>query len=51
MSSSSAKKRVFGYDLLKALAMFMVVFYHLQMLDFLSHLTCIIYQILIKSYN
>ncbi len=34
MSSSSAIKRVFGYDLLKALAMFMVVFYHLQMLDF-----------------
>lgn len=34
MSSSSPQKRVFGYDLLKALAMFMVVFYHLQMLDF-----------------
>lgn len=34
MSSSRAKGRVFGYDLLKALAMFMVVFYHYLMLDF-----------------
>jgi len=34
MSSSQANKRVFGYDLLKAIAMFMVVFYHYEMLDF-----------------
>ncbi len=29
-----ANKRYFGYDLLKALAIFMVVFYHMNMLDF-----------------
>ena len=34
MNSSHTKKRVYGYDLLKALAMFMVVFYHFQMLDY-----------------
>lgn len=34
MSSSKINKRVFGYDLLKALAMFLVVFYHFLMLDF-----------------
>lgn len=34
MSSSLTKERVFGYDLLKALAMFLVVFYHFLMLDF-----------------
>ncbi len=30
----SHTERIYGYDLLKALAMFMVVFYHFQMLDF-----------------
>ncbi len=34
MNSTGTKKRVYGYDLLKALAMFMVVFYHFLMLDF-----------------
>ncbi len=34
MNSLQANKRVFGYDLLKALAMFLVVFYHFEMLDF-----------------
>lgn len=34
MNSTGTQKRVYGYDLLKALAMFMVVFYHLFMLDF-----------------
>ncbi len=34
MNFSHSNKRVYGYDLLKALAMFMVVFYHLGMIDF-----------------
>ena len=34
MSSLQTKERILGYDLLKALAMFLVVFYHFQMLDF-----------------
>ncbi len=34
MSSVQTSKRIFGYDLIKALAMFMVVFYHFLMLDF-----------------
>ena len=34
MNSSSTSKRIFGYDLIKALAMFLVVFYHFNMLDF-----------------
>ncbi len=34
MSSNTTNKRVFGWDLLKALAMFLVVFYHFGMLDF-----------------
>ena len=34
MTSTDTSKRVFGYDLLKALAMFLVVFYHFGMLDF-----------------
>lgn len=33
-SLQTVKRRVYGYDLLKALAMFMVVFYHFLMLDF-----------------
>ncbi len=34
MNSIHSDKRIFGFDLLKALAMFMVVFYHAEMLDF-----------------
>lgn len=34
MNSPHTNNRVYGYDLLKALAMFMVVFYHFQMLNF-----------------
>lgn len=34
MGLESNKQRIFGYDVIKALAMFMVVFYHLFMLDF-----------------
>ena len=34
MGLESNQRRVFGYDVIKALAMFMVVFYHLFMLDF-----------------
>ena len=34
MTSTQTSKRVFGYDLLKALAMFLIVFYHFGMLDY-----------------